>query len=228
VAALCPCCRHLRCGLARFRGILGSKDRTMQPPAETLVELPSPLHPLAQVRSTLLLSSVEALRARQLYDAYLRHLPAEEHERVVHTVAGIWVPVEAAVAHYAACDALGLTPEEQLSVGRVTGQGTREHLMRVAGMVARGLGVTPWTVLEQFPRFWGRMFDGGGIAVYKLGPKEADIVYAKCRLLASPYFRGALRGVALTLLEAAARRCLMTELRKTPSPHDARYRISWV
>ena len=94
---------------------------------------------------------------------------------------------------------------------------------------SRLMSVTPWVVFEQFPRFWKRSFEGGGVAVYKHGPKEADIVYASCVLLESPYFRSALRGVAIGLLEAATRRCLMHEtFGRTRNAHEARYRISWV
>jgi hypothetical protein len=196
---------------------------------ETFVPFPQPLEQLTLVKSTLILSSVQSVQSYGKYEQYLRHLAPQHKDVVLDSVVGVWIPADAALAHYRACDELGLSPEEQLTLGRATGHGLRQHILRVAGLVSRGLGVTPWVVFEQFPRFWKRSFEGGGVAVYKHGPKEAEVVYGACMLLESPYFRSALRGVAIGLLEAATRRCLMHETGgRTKNPHEARYRISWV
>jgi hypothetical protein len=196
---------------------------------EMVVGLPEPLVPLTEVKSTLLLSSIQSLRVYGVYERYLEHLADEYRAAVLESVVGAWVPVDAALAHYRACDALLLSAEDQLALGRLTGQGLRQHLTRVAGMLSRGLGVTPWLMFEQFPRFWSRSFNGGGISVVKLGPKEAEVTYTQCKLLESPYFRSALRGVAMALLESASRRCTMQELVTRPArPNEARYRVSWV
>jgi hypothetical protein len=196
---------------------------------ETVVPLPQPLAPLSQVKSTLILSSVQAVSASGLYGAYLTHLDPQYRDVVLNSVVGLWIPVDAALAHYRACDGLSLSAEEQLALGRATGHGLKQHILRVAGLVSRGLGVTPWLVFEQFPRFWKRSFEGGGVSVQRFGPKEAEVTYSQVKLLESPYFRGALRGVAVGLLEAATRRCLMSEVSSPRRPpHEARYRISWV
>lgn len=197
--------------------------------AEMVVEYPEPLVPVHNVKSTLILSSVESVRSYGVFDRYRKNLDPRFAEAVLESVVGAWISVDAALAHYRACDELMLTDEQQLALGKITGHGIRQHLTRVAGMLSRGLGVTPWLMFEQFPRLWKRSFDGGGIAIKKHGPKEAEITYTACKLLESPYFRGALRGVAVGLLESATRKCMMTELAaRNPKPHEARYRISWV
>jgi hypothetical protein len=196
---------------------------------ETVVGFPEPLAPVTQVKSTLILSSIASVRSYGVYERYREKLNPKHAAIVLDSVVGAWIPVDAALAHYTACDELELGDEQQLALGKLTGHGLRQHLTRVAGMLSRGLGVTPWLMFEQFPRFWKRSFDGGGFAITKHGPKEAEILYTHCKLLESPYFRGALRGVAVGLLESATRRCLMSELGpRHAKPHEAKYRISWV
>jgi len=196
--------------------------------AVVMVPFPVPLTALSEVRSTLLLASVHALRVAGYLDAYQARLDPQHRDAVLASVAGSWVPARVALAHYRACDALGLTSLEQMALGRQTGNGLRHHLTRAVGVLSRGVGVSPWLVFEQFDRFWARSFKGGGVSVVKHGPKEAEIVYAKCALLQSPYFRSALRGVALGLLEIVTRRSFMSEVSFTATRHEARYRLSWV
>ena len=41
--------------------------------------------------------------------------------------------------------------------------------------MGRSAGVTPWTGLVHFQRLWDRVLDGGGVAVYRVGPKDARV-----------------------------------------------------
>jgi hypothetical protein len=133
-----------------------------------------------------------------------------------------------ALAHYRACDALGLTTLEQMALGRETGAGIRRHLTRAAGIVSRSIALSPWTIFEHFNRFWARSVHGGGISVVKRGPKDAEVIYGRCLLLQSPYFRSALRGVALGLVELVSPHVLMSETSFSASRNEARYRVAWV
>ncbi len=189
---------------------------------------PSPFKDLSRVKSTLLMASVAALREAGLYESYYSKLNPLFDDEVLNCLAGSWVSVRAARAHYNACDALGLSSAEQMAVGQKTGGGLRQHLTRVGGALSRGAGVTPWWIFEQFNRFWARTFDGGGVSVIKLGPKEAEVIYAKCSLLESAYFRSALRGVAVGLLGVVTQRSFMSELSASVKSDDAHYRFSWV
>jgi hypothetical protein len=180
------------------------------------------------VKSTLLIASVAALKESGYFAAYYDRLDARYEAEVLDSVAGAWVSLNAALAHYRACDALALTSAEQMTVGRRTGNGLQRHLTHIAGMVSRNAGVAPWWWLEHFNRFWARTFDGGGIAVTKLGPKEAEVRYAGCALLESSYFRSALRGVATGLLASVTHRSFMSELPACAGHHEVRYRFSWV
>ena len=196
--------------------------------ASVVVAFPSPLTPLRAVKSTLLMASVAALRETGHFDKYTAHLEPEFDDALLRAIAGTWVPERAARAHYTACDALALSPPEQMAIGQRTGTGLSQHLTRVAGLVSRGAGVTPWWLFEQWNRFWARTFDGGGVSVLKLGPKEAEVIYARCVLLESPYFRSALRGVAMGLLGAVTQRSFMSELPAAGRVDEVRYRFSWI
>jgi hypothetical protein len=115
-----------------------------------------------------------------------------------------------------------------MAMGRTTGDGIRRHLTRAVGSLSRGAGLSPWLLFDQFNRFWARSFQGGGISILRLGPKDAEITYGKCGLLQSPYFRSALRGVALGLLDVVTRRVFMSETSFSVSRSEASYRVAWV
>jgi hypothetical protein len=186
---------------------------------------------------------VAALKEGGRFTAYYEHLVPELEAEVLDCVAGSWVSIAAARAHYRACDALALTAAEQMALGHRTGGRLTAHLTHLVGCMSRGAGGAPWWLLAQFNRFWTRAFEGGGVSVVRVGPKEALVTYAHCSLLESPYFRSALRGVATSVLASATHRSFMSELAPPTSrrPGDdapsqvarsagpsVRYRFSWV
>ncbi len=194
---------------------------------ETLVTLPSSLVPVSEVKGLLILQSIGSLRAEGLFERYEQCLEPSFRAPVLQCVAGQWLLVRIAAAHYRACDALGLSPQAQQRLGRGTAEGVSRHLSRVAALVTRGLGITPWALLQQFPRLWSQVFRGGGIAIDRIGPNEAHLTYAECSLLEIAYFRSALRGVAMKVTEVAARSCSMHEVAGGRSAETVRYHLQW-
>jgi hypothetical protein len=178
-------------------------------------------------RSTVLLSSVAAVRAAGHGDAYSAALPREFHDTIFHAIAGVWLPMDVALAHYAALDSLHLTPDEATALGRSTEERTRGTLLGTAVRLAKEAGVTPWTVFPLFQRFWERGFDGGGIAVYKLGPKEVRLDCVKVPCNESPYFRSALRGLIWSMLDLFCTRCWIHERAANRAPQSSSYRAQW-
>jgi hypothetical protein len=193
---------------------------------DVVLPYPRPLVDVTRVKSTLLLASLAAVREHGLLSRYESQLAQGARDALFGAIAGVWMPVELAVSHYHACDGLGLSPEQQLALGRQTNAGSRQHLTYVASTV-RSVGLTPWTVFGQMNRFWARTFMGGGVSVRRVGPKDAEISFARCVLFDSPYFRGAVRGVITGLLEVATRTCFVKGL-ATANTHSARYHICWV
>jgi hypothetical protein len=73
-------------------------------------------------------------------------------------------------------------------------------------------GVTPWTLLPHLQRFWERGYDGGGLSVARMGPKEARVELTQCSLAESRYFRNAVRGLFGTVLQLFCTRAYMQEI----------------
>src|ERR1700681_314116 len=70
----------------------------------------SPVAPVRDVRSTLIMAGIQSLREQGLFQRYSETISSDLRERIAGLAAGIWVPVEIAVAHYSAMDRLGIEP----------------------------------------------------------------------------------------------------------------------
>jgi hypothetical protein len=197
---------------------------------ETLVPLPMPRAQIASAtrfRSTWIVSSLAALRESGHFDRYLIKLGFDHRDAILETVAGAWLPMTTARAHYDACDLLGLSLEEQLEMGRAVGKRTQASLLSTVVKAARGIGITPWGILPQVPRLWMRGIDGGGgAAVHRLGPKEARAEFVGCELLDVQYFRNAIRGVLLGSSTLFCERGYVHELPQRRAG-DVAFRLQW-
>jgi hypothetical protein len=143
---------------------------------------------------------------------YLRALPEAYRAVIVESVAGTWLAPDVAVAHYEACESLGLTEEDQFDVGRVVGERLRGTLLGAVVRMAKAGGVTPWAVIPHFERLWNRLFEGSAIFGWKLGPKEARMECVAMPLVEIPYFRNALRGQTQGILDLFSQRAYVTEI----------------
>lgn len=185
----------------------------------------SAIEPVRSVRSTLLSGSIQALRARGLFDAYFKVLPREHHEAILSMVAGVWIPIELARAHYDALARLIPTEAEQLDMGRDVADRIHRTILATVARAATGAGVTPWIALAMFPKLWDRTFLGGAVAVQKTGPKDARLEIVKLSLFDNSYFRRAFAGVVAAGIELFSRKCFVAEL---PRRGDVfAYRLQW-
>jgi hypothetical protein len=180
-----------------------------------------------QFRSTWLSSSLRSLRERELLDAYLRHLPPRHHEAVLAPVAGLWLPIEVAIAHYDACDALALSSVDVLAIGREATSRVHGTILSTFVRLARDAGITPWTALPRMHELWARIWIGGGVSVAKLGPKEARIEIAGWPCAASPYCRTALRGVLPGIVDLFCTKSYAREVQKLATETTLGYVLSW-
>jgi len=161
-------------------------------------------------------------------DAYLAKLPARFHATVLEAVVGTWVPIEVGIAHYAACDALGLSTDLQIAMGRRVGDRIQGTLLGTVVRMAKEAGVSPLTVLPRWQRFWNRVFDGGGLYANKLGPKEVEMGAHSVLLMDCSYFRVAVRGLMMGMLDLFCRKAYVREqdvARRKPG--SAKFRIQW-
>jgi hypothetical protein len=201
---------------------------TVPPSAdETVLAFPTPLAPVRHVRSTILLGSIEGVRESGRFDDYVGGLTKGHRELLLNLVAGSWVPIDLALAHYASCDALGLPVDAQFANGRKTFDRTRATLLGTMIRMARESGVTPWTVFPYYNRFWERGCDGGAMSVTKLGPKDARLELVQCRLVESRYYKNAFRGLATGVLEFFCQKGYVTEIAGKRPPGAATFRMQW-
>jgi hypothetical protein len=182
--------------------------------------------PVTQFRSAWLHSSLRALRELDLFDRYLAFLP-DEHKSIVKSPLGVWLPGEVSVVHYAACERLGLDAQTQTVIGAQVAQRVHGTILAIGVKVAREAGVTPWTVLAQFGRLWDNIWIGGGVAVGKLGPKEARLEIAGWPCARFTYCKNGIMGVTQGLIELFCRKVYVRDVPKLCTATGLVYRIAW-
>ncbi len=199
-------------------------------PPEILVPFRAPreqLAPASQVRSTLLASSLRSLRARGLFERYIGIVDAAWRDTILGAIAGVWLPIEAGVAHYRACDALGLGAPEQVAIGREVGEQVHGTFLATMVRAARTVGVTPWTALGYTGKLYERLFEGGGCCVTKLGPKDARADLVNNPIVGIPYFRNGFRGLYQVGIELFCQKAYVTEVPRATTETACALKIAW-
>lgn len=178
-------------------------------------------------RSTWLSASLAALRERGLFERYLELLPAPYRTDVEATVAGTWLPMDVALEHYDACDRLGLTTFDILEIGHHVTHRVHGAALKTFQMLGPGFGVTPWTALGRAQKLWHRSWDGGNVAVTRLGPKEARIGIAGWPCANIHYCRVACRGMLKAVVEPFCRTAYVREETASCGPSTLGFVIAW-
>ncbi len=188
------------------------------------------LEPASEIRSTLIASSLQSLKARGHWERYSELLPAEHRDTIVHCIAGEWFPLSVGFAHYETCDQLQLSLEQQREIGEDVSRRVHETFLSVMLQMAKGVGFTPWTVLAKGNQIYARIMRGGGTQVTKLGPKDAQIDVARLPLLEIPYFRTAAQGIYQVAIGMFAKRAhvrLLAAQSRKPGELTSLH-VSWV
>ena len=194
---------------------------------QIILAYPPRVTPIRNVRSTLLLAVRSSLQESGHFDAYCEALAPGHRAVILQTVAGVWIPLEAAMEHYRALDSLQLSTEVQMRLGGATFERMRATLLGTMLRYANEAGVTPWTLLPHLQRFWNRAFDGGGLQVVKVGPKEGLAHCIQVEMTESRYFRGALRGLLGSVLSLFCRKAYVQELGGTRERVALAMRMQW-
>lgn len=163
--------------------------------SECLIALPGSIQRVSAVRSTLIQSSLTTLREHGYFERYVQELNPRYKETILQSLAPEWLGMEIAMAHYGACDALRLSHDQLLSVGESVGNRIQGTFIATLVKRARTIGLTPWIPFGQFDRLWQRLMQGGAVALYKKGPKDATIEVRNLPLARFSYFRAAFCGV---------------------------------
>ena len=196
---------------------------------ELLLDYPKPLETVTAIRSTLITSSLSSLRERGLFERYNALQTSPHRHKILNVVAGEWLPLEVALAHYEACDALGLDESEQFAIGKDVSRRVHETFLSLVVKAARGVGVTPWMLLSRGNNMNSRLCIGGGIRIWKVGAKSVRVELAHMPQLAIPYVRNGLVGLYAAAIELLADH-VTTRIVKGESFDPARLlvlRIDW-
>lgn len=191
---------------------------------------PEAVPPIHAIRGTMVLSSVQAMRARGLTDAYFERLPAAHHDGIRSVLAALWVPLALADAHYTVMDQLIADPEVQLAIGEEVGRRLeRTFIARVARSLGRATGADlVMMMLPQLPRVLGRIAQGGAARAVGLGRKDARIEFYGVTLARFSYVRMAWQGLIHSGLGAVTSRVYARELPPPAGPHSLAFDVSWV
>lgn len=169
---------------------------------------------LRGVRGTIVLSGRRVLRGRGLYAAYERELPAASRAALDAVTAGDLVPLALAEAHEGALDRLGIDRDGERSFGaemsEIVNGVVYSTLIRLVGAA----GASPWVVFKQANKTWGRLYEGGAVAAYKLGPSTARLEVWGDPLARHEMHREAFGGA---LLHAVASFCKTPTLNEIPA-----------
>ncbi len=196
---------------------------------EPLTEYTSPEGAVVtHVRSTLLSSSVKTLKERGLFERYVELLPEEYYEPAVMTLAPEWLPIDVGMAHYGACDQLGLSDEALDEIGELVAErimGTfLAHILRST----RSVGASPWLALKRYSMLWGRLMRGGRCEVFETGPKDARVDSAGMPTFRYRYFRTAYLGVVKGACGMFAKKVFVNQEGRQRADDQLSITVSWV
>jgi hypothetical protein len=228
IEARCPPCYK------RYRATTSAPP----PPPQSQGSLPAappsapslPVHRVAAVsrfRSTWLCSSLAALRERGHFERYVSFLPPEYQHVVAGTIAGTWLPIEVAVAHYRACDRLELGALEILSIGHDVTNRVHGSALKMVVTLAHGFGVTPWSALSRATSLWKRCWEGGEVSVSELGPKEARVAISGWPCASTNYCRVACRGMLTAIIEPFCSKAFVREEPRLCGAWTLGYAVAW-
>jgi hypothetical protein len=196
-----------------------------------VVPFPKPRAQIADAkhfRSTWLTASQATIRARGYGARYEAAIDREYRDRVLALVAGVWMPMEIARAHYTACDRLDLPTAELVDIGKAATQRANATTLSFMSRLAKGSGATPWTVLAQTPRLVSATADDGAVAVARLGPKEARVEFVGYPLAGIRYNRITMQGIVLAVVELLCKKAYVKEIASMCSERCLGMRVSWV
>lgn len=201
------------------------------PSEEELLPFGAPRNSIAlatTIRGTVLLTSQRALRTRGLFDRYVKNLAPEHKDALLTMTAAAWVPMDVALAHYTACQELHLERDVILDIGGESGRFLNETVLSVVLRLSKEVGVTPWSALMHADRLRVRTWQGGKIALFKLGPKEARLEWVGIPVAGVPYYKIAFGGFIYGIITLLTSTAFVRELPRYCTATTLGYRCSWV
>jgi hypothetical protein len=187
----------------------------------------SPVASVRDVRSTLIMAGIQSLREHGLFQRYSETLSSDVRERIAGLAAGIWVPVEIAVAHYSAMDRLGIEPHTIESLGAEVAARTWKHILSPVLARAKRIGPKPWEAFAYTHETINLNWRGGDVQILKEGPTQALYEWAGQPCAAIPYFVTSFGSFMRALTKLFAPRATHRVVHERCSPTSIVLRLSW-
>jgi hypothetical protein len=201
-----------------------SAEEPLYPPASRTKRL---TRRLDAVRGFVFLSGQKWLAERGLLERHHALLPESLRARLGSFAATDWVGLEDALAVYAACDALGLSTDAQIELGRTVSRANNGIVIRTLANLAGRMGVSPWAAMRSIDRVWLRNNLGGGVAVFKVGERIARLEFWQVPLAQSPFFVTSMRGAIAVGLEDFCERVVVNEVPELLTDDTFALRVAW-
>jgi hypothetical protein len=123
------------------------------------------------------------------YERYRVHMLPTELAEVTDAIGPGWLPLEFALAHYRACDRMGISDEQISTMGTRSGAKMQGTLLLGLNKSSPDEIQSPWETIGAFSRMGRRVYDGGSSQYVKLGPKELQIENIGNPLFSLHYYR---------------------------------------
>lgn len=144
---------------------------------------------LRGVRRMLVHSSLVELKQLGFYERYAASIEPEALAEILDQIGPGWLPTELALAHYRACDAIGISDADVEQLGAIAGEKLARTLTVPAATSGPDSELSPWSLVGAFERLGKRIYDGGSIQYVKLGPRQLYIENIGNPLFSVHYYR---------------------------------------
>jgi hypothetical protein len=198
-------------------------DELLHPPAKSKRDTPR----VDAVRAFVFLSGLKWMEQKGLAEKFKELLPEYLRDLITTMTTNDWVPLDQALDAYAACDALGLSQDDQIDLGRFVSNANNGLVVQTISRLIGKLGGTPWIAFSHADKVWQRSNRGGAIAVYKVGEKIARMEFWQCPLARSPFFVTSMRGAIAIGAEPFAERVVISEIPEMTTEEGFALRIMW-
>jgi hypothetical protein len=188
----------------------------------------SPITPISEVRSTLIMAGIQSLRAQGLFAPYSAALSADMRERILGMAAGNWVSVDLAVAHYGAMQQLDIDAATIQAIGEDVASRTWKHILAPVFARAKRIGPDVWQALGHAQETVILNWRGGDVRIFKEGPTQAHYEWAGQPCASVPYFVTSFAAFMRALIKLFSADAYSRVVPEQSSPTTISLRLSWV
>lgn len=216
------------------KACLGMSSIKPQPPSSPLGAQgrrpsgASPLVPLVTaVRGSLFVAMGEVLRERRLTARHENLLDSAVRAEAAAVIAQERVPIALAFGYFAACDRLGLTRADQVSMGRALAKRLHIPIVLTGLRIAGALGMAPFTYAKLSERVWHRRNDGGAFRCDVRSETEGFIAILGYPLAQLTFVQCAWEGVIFETMALSGRLPSVTLAPSSCNATSLGYTVSW-